>query len=119
MRIYRRIYFFSASAITGSVKHKISSQAFELQNKSSQICRLTFDLQFAGHNGFSVSVYGLAGIHATVEGTGFTDLQRTDALHTDLPELGVVTNDHLVLHPLNLWLQKNNNLLEICDVNCI
>lgn len=65
---------------------------------------LTFDLQFAGNNGFSVGIYGLAGVHAAVKGAGFADLQRADALHADLPELGVVANDHLVLHPLNLGL---------------
>lgn len=61
-------------------------------------------------------IYGLAGIYATIKGTGFTDLQRTDALHTDLPELGVVTNDHLVLHPLNLGLWKNIFLMEVCNI---
>lgn len=65
---------------------------------------LTFDFQLAAYGCFTVIVDGLAGVHAAVKVTGPTDLQGADALNADLPEFGVLSNDHLVLHPLNLGL---------------
>ncbi len=47
-----------------------------------------------------------AGVPTSIKVTGLTDLQRTDTLDADLPELGVVTDNHLVLHPYHLGLQK-------------
>lgn len=51
-------------------------------------------------------VLGAAGVHTAVKAARLADLQRADALVVDLPELGVVTDDHLVLHPDNLRLRR-------------
>lgn len=66
--------------------------------------KLTFDFQLAADGCFTVIVDGFAGVHTAVKVTGPTDLQGADTLNTDLPELGVVANNHLVLHPLDLGL---------------
>lgn len=122
VRMWRLTYFFSASATTGSVKQKrqvihiqkVKTQLFAQEkyyNWNSKILqpkyelfKLTFDLQLAADCCFSVIVHGSAGVHTSVKVTRPTDLQRADALNADLPVLGVVSNNHLVLHPLNLGL---------------
>lgn len=77
--------------------------------------KLTFDFQLAADSCFSMIVLSFAGVHTTVKVTGPTDLQRADTLHADLPVLGVVSNNHLVLHPLNLGLQKKTDSDNMCD----
>lgn len=67
---------------------------------------LTFDLQLAGDSGLSLGVLGSAGVHAAIEAAGLTDLQGADALVGDLTELGVITDDHLILQPLDLRLRE-------------
>lgn len=52
-------------------------------------------------------ILGSAGVNTTVKVSRFPDLQRTDALDADLPELGVISDNHLVLHPFNLGLLAN------------
>lgn len=65
---------------------------------------LTFDLQLAADSCLSVIVLGFAGVHTAVKVTRPADLQRADTLNADLPVFGVISNNHLVLHPLNLGL---------------
>lgn len=65
----------------------------------------TFDLQLAGDGGLSLGVLCSAGVDAAIEATGLPDLQGTNALVRDLPKLWVVTDDHLILQPLNLRLR--------------
>lgn len=101
-------YFFSASATAGSVTQG-DNEDFLIWKKKSPVVfcplnKLTFDFQLAADGCFTVIVDGFAGVHATVKVTGPADLQRTDTLNADLPEFGVVSNNHLVLHPLNLGL---------------
>lgn len=81
------------------IRKKLHTVVFSPSNK------LTFDFQLAADGCFTVTVDGFAGVHATVKVTGPADLQGADTLNADLPELGVVSNNHLVLHPLNpgLW----------------
>lgn len=57
----------------------------------------TFDLQFAGHSGFSLGVLGSAGVHTTIKAARLTDLEGTNTLVGNLTKLGVITNDHLIL----------------------
>lgn len=52
-----------------------------------------------------MGVLGSAGVHAAIEAAGLTDLEGANALVRDLPKLGVVTDDHLILQPLNLRLR--------------
>lgn len=109
-------YFFSASAVAGSVAQKDNreppmqtSKDFTDPTSSSSPSpsnTLTFDLQLAADGCFSVIVHGFAGVHAAVEVTRPADLQRADTLNADLPVLGVVSNNHLVLHPLDFGLQR-------------
>lgn len=47
-----------------------------------------------------------AGVNATIKAAGLPDLQGTNALVRDLPKLWVVTDDHLILQPLNLRLRE-------------
>lgn len=107
-------YFFSPSAVAGSVAQKDNHEV-EIQTSqdltdsapsSSSSNTLTFDLQLAADGCLSVVVHGFAGVHAAVEVTRPADLQRADTLNADLPVLGVVSNNHLVLHPLNLGLRR-------------
>lgn len=65
----------------------------------------TFDLQLAGDCGLSLGVLGSAGVRAAVKAAGLADLQGANALVRDLTKLGVVTNDHLIFQPLDLWLR--------------
>lgn len=51
-------------------------------------------------------VLGFAGVHASVKVTGLTDFQGADTLDADLSEFGVVSDNHLVLHPLNFGLRE-------------
>lgn len=74
---------------------------------------LTFNLQFAGNQGLSVFVPGPAGVDAAVKVAGLADLEGADALVVHLPELGVVTNDHLILHPFDLGLQRSQKTLKM------
>lgn len=72
----------------------------------------TFDLQLAGHGGLSLGVLGSAGVHTTIEAAGLTDLQGANALIRDLTKLGVVTNDHLILQPLDLRLRGGGQTIK-------
>lgn len=73
---------------------------------------LTFDLQLAGDNRLTMFIEGLACVHAAIKVTRLADLQRADALVVYLPVLGIITNDHLVLHPLNLRLQREERRMK-------
>lgn len=79
----------------------------------------TFDLQLAGNGGLSLGVLGSAGVHASVEAARFTDLQRANALIGDLTKLWVVSNDHLILQPLDFRLiGREKRLIHIdCQMN--
>lgn len=65
----------------------------------------TFDLQLAGDGSLSLGILGSAGVHTTIEAAGPTDLQGANSLVGELTELGVVTDDHLILQPLDLRLR--------------
>lgn len=65
----------------------------------------TFDLQLAGDRGLSLLVLGSAGVHAAIEAAGFTDLEGADTLGGVLTILGVVSDDHFILQPLDLRLR--------------
>ena len=56
-------------------------------------------------------IHSLADEHTAIIVTRFTDLQSADALHTQLPVLGVVCNGNLVLYPLNLGLQEKEGFM--------
>lgn len=79
----------------------------------------TFDLQLAGDGGLSLGVLGSAGVHATIEAARFTDLQRANSLIGDLTKLWVVSNDHLILQPLDFRLiGRDKRLIHIhCQIN--
>lgn len=66
----------------------------------------TFDLQLAGDCGLSLGVLGYAGVHTAIKGAGLADLEGANPLVRDLTKLGVVTNDHPILQPLDLWLRE-------------
>lgn len=68
----------------------------------------TLDLQLAGDGGLPLGVLGSASVNATVEAAGFPDLQWTDALVGDLPKLWIISNDHLILQPLDLRLRDRH-----------
>ena len=89
--------------VEGSCDH-ISWYFFNLYLCLENVVR-TFDLQLAGHCGLALGVLGSAGVHAAVEAGRLADLQWADALGGDLTELGVVADDHLIFHPLDLWLR--------------
>lgn len=74
--------------------------------------RLTFDFQLAGDNRLAMFIDGLASVHAAIKVTGLADLQRADALVVNLPVLGVITDDHLILHPLNPRLQRKERVMK-------
>lgn len=74
--------------------------------ESQDSLTLTFDLQLAADSCLSVVVHGFAGVHTSVKVSGPTDLQRADTLNAGLPELGVVSNNHLILQPLNFGLEE-------------
>lgn len=65
----------------------------------------TFDLQLAGDSRLSLFVLGSAGVHTTIEAAGLADLQGANALVGELTKLGVITDDHLILQPLDLRLR--------------
>lgn len=71
----------------------------------------TFDLQLAGDSGLSLGILGSAGVHTTIKAARLADLQGANALVRDLTELGVVTNDHLILQPLDLRLRGGEETL--------
>lgn len=66
----------------------------------------TSDFQLAADGDLAVVVLGSAGVNAPVEAHGLSDLEGTDALHTDLTEFGVLADDHLVFQPLDLGLPR-------------
>ena len=65
----------------------------------------TFDLQLAGDSSLSLGVYGSAGVDTAIEAGGLTDLEGANALVSHLTKLGVVTDQHLILQPLDLRLR--------------
>lgn len=65
----------------------------------------TFDLQLAGDGSLSLGVLGSAGVHATIEAARLPNFQRANALMGDLPKLRVISDDHLILQPLNFRLR--------------
>lgn len=79
----------------------------------------TFDLQLAGDGGLSLGILGSAGVHATIEATRFTNLQRANALIGDLTKLWVISNDHLILQPFDFRLiGREKRLIYIdCQMN--
>ena len=79
----------------------------------------TFDLQLAGDNSFSLVVLGSASVHATIKAGGFTDLKGANALVGQLAKLGVVTNDHLILQPLDLRLGGGKNTIHFYMLNTV
>lgn len=79
----------------------------------------TFDFQLAGDRGLSLGVLGSAGVHATIEAARFPDLQRANALIGDLTKLWVVSNDHLILQPLDFRLigREKKSVHIDCQIN--
>lgn len=77
---------------------------------------LTANLQFTFHYVFPAVVDGLAHVHAPVEGTGFTDLQRQDALFAQHPVLGFVWDVHLVFVPGHFGLRRSEERVGHCSI---
>lgn len=67
----------------------------------------TSNLQLALHLGLSQVVDGAARVPASVEQARFTDVQSQHALVVLHQEFRVFTDDHVVLHPDDLWLRFN------------
>lgn len=64
------------------------------------------NLQLALHLGLSQVVDGAARVPASVEQARFTDVQSQHALVVLHQEFRVFTDDHVVLHPDDLWPGK-------------
>lgn len=64
----------------------------------------TSDLQPALHLVLAQLVDGPAGVATAVELTGLPDVERQYALFVLHQVLGVLTDDHVVLHPDDFWL---------------
>lgn len=71
----------------------------------------TSDLQLALHLVFPKVVDGPAGVSAPIKQARLADIQSQHALFVLHQILGVLTDDHIVLHPDDLWL-NNSALLE-------
>lgn len=71
----------------------------------------TSDLQLALHLVFPEVVDGPAGVSAPIKQARLADIQSQHALFVLHQILGVLTDDHIVLHPDDLWL-NNSALLE-------
>ncbi len=70
----------------------------------------TSNLQLALHLVFPEIVDGPAGVSASVKRAWLADIQSQHALFVLHQVLGVFTDDHIVLHPNDLWLK--NSVLE-------
>lgn len=99
-------------------RHPVSQACLD-KNKFMQSCFWihTLDLQLAGHSGFSLGILGSAGVNATVEAAGLPDLQGTDALVRDLPKLWIISDDHLILQPLDLRLRDKQETFDFLLCN--
>lgn len=71
---------------------------------------ITSDLQLALHLVLAKVVDGLACVHPRVEQAGLADVQSQDALVVLHEELGVATDDYLVLHPDDLGLDAREQI---------
>lgn len=70
------------------------------------LCRFsTSDLQFTLHLVLAQVVDGPAGVSAPIEQAGLTDVEGQDALFVLHQILGIPADDHVVLHPNDLWLE--------------
>lgn len=79
----------------------VSSVKLEHEGKSQ---RRTSDLQLALHLVLPEVVDSSAGVSSTVEQTRLTDIQSQHALFVLHQVLWVLADDHVVLHPDDLWL---------------
>lgn len=75
----------------------------------------TSNLQLALHFILPEIIDGPAGVSAPVKRARLADIQSQHALVVLHQELGVFTDDHLVLHPNDLWLK--NRVLEEEEAN--
>lgn len=67
----------------------------------------TSNLQLAFHLILPEIIDGPAGVSAPVKCAWLTDIQSQHALVVLHQELGVFTDDHIVLHPNDLWLKHS------------
>lgn len=69
---------------------------------------LTSDLQFALHHILALVVNSFAHVHAAVEGTWLTDLQRQNTLLRQHAILGFIGDVHFVFVPGHFGLMRQN-----------
>lgn len=67
----------------------------------------TSNLQLAFHFILPKIIDGSAGVSAPIEQAWLADIQSQHTLIVLHQELGVFTDDHIVLHPNDLWLQNS------------
>lgn len=67
----------------------------------------TSDLQPALHFVLAEVVYGPAGVSTAVEQARLADIQSQHPLFVLHQILGVLADDHVVLHPDDLWLNNS------------
>ena len=66
---------------------------------------LTSDIQLALHFILAQFIDSHAGVFASVEAARLPNVESQHSLVVLHNELGILTNDHSVLHPYNLWLR--------------
>jgi len=78
---------------------------------SSLSSPLTSDVQLALHFVRAQLVDRHAGVFASVEGARLANVEGQHSLVVPHQELGILTDDHLVLHPDNLRLRREKDTL--------
>lgn len=83
--------------LSESVKEEVFFFFFLSLHRPAQI--LTANLQLALHRVLPAVIDRLAHVNSAIEGTGFADLQRQDAMLAEHPVLGFIRDVHLVFVP--------------------